>query len=188
MRPWQERGDLGFLLSLLDFGLSSARSGSAFSSTYCCARENVPAEIAFANLAIVFLDHLLARDETTSEGPADDNDVPDVPEQPVSPPGALRLLGNHRVLCGDATDPESYERALDGTPVQRIWTDPPHNVNYANSLKDKLRGKGRPILNDNPGEDFHAFLLGALETMLSRCTGAAYIAMSSNRTRHVAVG
>ncbi len=165
---------------MLDFGLSSARSGSAFSSAYCCARENVPAETAFANLTIVFLDHLLARHETTSEGPANDDDVPDVPEQPVSPPGDLWHLGHHRVLCGDATDPKSCGRVLDGTAVQLIWTDPPYNVNDANSLKDKLRGKDRPILNDNPGEDFQLFLLGALEPMLSHCTGAAYIAMSSS--------
>ena len=31
-----------------------------------------------------------------------------------------------------------------------VFTDPPYNVNYANSAKDKMRGKDRAILNDNP--------------------------------------
>jgi DNA modification methylase len=126
------------------------------------------------------LDDLLRGEETTTEGQTDDDEVPEIPEQSVSKPGDLWLLGHHRLLCGDATDPESYDRVLEGTPVDLIWTDPPYNVNYANSLKDKLRGKDRPILNDNLGEDFQGFLLAALEPMLSHCTGAAYIAMSSS--------
>ena len=41
-----------------------------------------------------------------------------------------------------------------GNRADMVLTDPPYNVNYANSAKDKLRGKDRPILNDNLGEDF----------------------------------
>ena len=35
-----------------------------------------------------------------------------------------------------------------------VWQDPPYNVDYANSAKDKLRGTNRPILNDNLGDGF----------------------------------
>jgi hypothetical protein len=52
-------------------------------------------------------------------------------------------------------------------------------VNYANSAKDKLRGKNRPILNDNLGEGFDAFLLAACTHLLAVTKGAVYIAMSS---------
>ncbi|MFN3612755.1 DNA-methyltransferase, partial [Tepidimonas sp.] len=45
---------------------------------------------------------------------------------------------------------------------------------------DKLRGTHRPILNDNLGEGFQAFLLAALKPALQRCDGAVYIAMSSS--------
>ena len=61
-----------------------------------------------------------------------------------------------------------------------IWQDPPYNVDYANSAKDKLRGTHRPILNDNLGDGFHDFLLAALKPAIARCDGAVYIAMSSS--------
>jgi hypothetical protein len=48
------------------------------------------------------------------------------------------------------------------------------------SAKDKLRGKHRPILNDNLGEDFYDFVFDALSLMLPTCDGAVYIAMSSS--------
>ena len=60
------------------------------------------------------------------------------------------------------------------------FTDPPYNVNYANTAKDKLRGKNRPILNDNLGDDFDAFLTAACTNLLSVTKGAVYIAMSSS--------
>jgi DNA modification methylase len=53
-------------------------------------------------------------------------------------------------------------------------------VNYANTSKDKLRGKNRPILNDNLGEGFGAFLLAACQNILTVTKGAVYIAMSSS--------
>jgi len=60
------------------------------------------------------------------------------------------------------------------------WTDPPYNVDYANSPKDKLRGKHRPILNDNLGGGFEAFLHDACVNLLSVTKGACYICMSSS--------
>jgi DNA modification methylase len=61
-----------------------------------------------------------------------------------------------------------------------LWQDPPYNVNYANSAKDKLRGKNRAIINDNLGDGFYDFLVAALTPALARCDGAVYIAMSSS--------
>jgi hypothetical protein len=60
------------------------------------------------------------------------------------------------------------------------WTDPPYNVDYANSPKDKLRGKHRPILNDNLGGGFEAFLHDACANIISVTKGACYICMSSS--------
>ena len=61
-----------------------------------------------------------------------------------------------------------------------VFCDPPYGVNYANSAKDKLRGKNRPILNDNLGEGFGAFLQAASANMLAVTKGAIYICMSSS--------
>ena len=126
------------------------------------------------------LAELMAGDEPDGEGQTDDDAVPEVGETPISRPGDVWELGNHRVLCGDATDPKSYEALMADAQADMVFTDPPYNVDYANSAKDKMRGKDRPILNDNLGDGFYDFLLAALTPMLERCAGATYIAMSSS--------
>ena len=47
------------------------------------------------------------------------------------------------------------------------FTDPPYNVNYANSAKDKQRGKSRPILNDALGGEFGALLTARASNILA---------------------
>ncbi|MFX3544399.1 site-specific DNA-methyltransferase [Ralstonia mannitolilytica] len=123
---------------------------------------------------------LLAGDEPNGEGETDDDAVPEVSETPVSRPGDVWLLGGHRLLCGDATVAASYRTLLDGEPVDMVFTDPPYNVNYANSAKDKMRGKDRAILNDNLGDGFYDFLLAALTPTIAHCRGGIYVAMSSS--------
>ncbi len=126
------------------------------------------------------LAELMAGDEPQGEGQTDDDAVPDVAEMPVSRPGDVWLLDGHRLLCGDSTVAESYDRVLDGEPVDMVFTDPPYNVNYANSAKDKMRGKDRAILNDNLGDGFYDFLLAALTPTVAHCRGGIYVAMSSS--------
>jgi DNA modification methylase len=60
------------------------------------------------------------------------------------------------------------------------FTDPPYNVNYANSADDKRRGKSRAILNDALGETFGAFLYDASVNILTVTKGSIYICMSSS--------
>ena len=125
------------------------------------------------------IDELLAA-EAEQSGLTEDEDVPEPPETPVSRPGDLWILGDHRLLCGDATVLADIERVLGGQLADLTWTDPPYNVDYANSPKDKLRGKLRPILNDALGAGFEAFLYNACINILSVTKGACYICMSSS--------
>ncbi len=126
------------------------------------------------------LAEIMAGEETTVDGNTDDDAVPEVSATPISRLGDVWELGNHRLVCGDATDPKSYELLMADAQADMVFTDPPYNVDYANSAKDKMRGKDRPILNDNLGDGFYDFLLAALTPMLERCAGATYIAMSSS--------
>ena len=103
------------------------------------------------------LERLLAIADGESASDEAEDEVPEPPEEPVSKPGDLWVLGNHRLLCGDATVLADVERALGGQLADMCFTDSPYNVDYANSPKDKLRGKHRPILNDNLGSGFEAF-------------------------------
>ena len=119
---------------------------------------------------------------TPSEGEPDgaQDEAPEPPVEPVSKPGDLWLLGDHRLLCGDATVLSDVERVLGGGLADMAWTDPPYNVDYGNSAKDKLRGKDRRILNDALGDGFGAFLQDACINLVTVTKGAVYIAMSSS--------
>ena len=78
------------------------------------------------------LDRLLADagGDDGGGGPAADDEVPEPPVQPVSRPGDLWLLGNHRLLCGDSTRPEDVQRLMNGERASLFATDPPYLVDY----------------------------------------------------------
>lgn len=105
------------------------------------------------------LAELMAGGGGDDSGNTDDDDVPEVLGTVISRTGDVWLLGPHRLLCGDSTLAESYAQLLQGEEVDMVFTDPPYNVNYANTAKDKMRGKNRAILNDNLGDGFYDFLL-----------------------------
>lgn len=124
---------------------------------------------------------LLADEEPQIDGRTEDDAAPDVPEEPVSRLGDVWRLGPHRLVCGDATTAEAYARLFPGgEQADMVFTDPPYNVDYANSAKDKMRGKHRPILNDALGDGFHDFLREALTLLIAHTQGAIYVAMSSS--------
>jgi len=62
------------------------------------------------------------------EGLTDPDTVPEPPDEPTTRPGDLWILGNHRLLCGDAGKAEDVDRLLDGATIQLVNTDPPYNV------------------------------------------------------------
>lgn len=54
--------------------------------------------------------------------------VPDVAANAITRLGDVWQIGPHRLICGNATTPETYERLLDGQQAQMVFTDPPYNV------------------------------------------------------------
>ena len=134
------------------------------------------------------LERLLALADGESASDEVEDEVPEPPEEPVSKPGDLWVLGNHRLLCGDATVLADVERVLDGQLADMTFCDPPYNVDYANSPKDKLRGKHRPILNDSLGSGFEAFLLRRLHQH-TRCHQRRGVRLHEQlRAAHAAAG
>jgi DNA modification methylase len=73
----------------------------------------------------------------------DQDDVPEVPDVPYVHPGDLYLLGEHRLLCGDATKAEDVARLLDGASPGLMVTDPPYGVDYDPSWRRRAAGKPR---------------------------------------------
>jgi ParB-like chromosome segregation protein Spo0J len=63
-------------------------------------------------------------------GQTDPDAVPEPPTKPVSRPGDLWLLGDHRLLCGDSTNATDVARLLDGAKPHLMTSDPPYGVEY----------------------------------------------------------
>jgi len=77
-----------------------------------------------------FEDEDLARymDGDLTDGLTDPDDVPLPPDDAITQPGDLWILGDHRLLCGDSSKPEDVDLLLGGQPIHLVNTDPPYNV------------------------------------------------------------
>lgn len=92
--------------------------------------------------------------QTEEEGLTDPDDVPTAPKEPTTQLGDLYVLGNHRLICGDARNPVDVARLFGEAQSSLLLTDPPYNVNYEGRTKEKLT-----IENDQMGDDdFRTFL------------------------------
>lgn len=85
------------------------------------------------------------RAEELPAGGQPSEDAPEPPTEPISRHGDLWTLGRHRLLCGDATDPDQLDRLLDGADPGIVYTDPPYGIAIVRSGKigsgGKFRGK-----------------------------------------------
>jgi DNA modification methylase len=113
------------------------------------------------------------------QGMTDPDDIPAPPDEALTQPGDLILLGSHRLLCGDSSKVEDVDRLLASQPVHLIHADPPYNVQIqsrsstaiaaglssfsettgTSTKEKKLRAKDRPLDNDNASPEEFARLL-----------------------------
>lgn len=105
-------------------------------------------------------------------GKTDPDAVPPVPEKTFVEPGDLWQLGPHRLICGDALDPEVIALLCSGDEaVDLLLTDPPYNVDYTGGTGLKIKG------DKQPDEAFRKFLgdaFAAADTVL-KPGGAFYV-------------
>jgi DNA modification methylase len=92
-----------------------------------------------------------------------EEETPEPPEVPVSRLGDVWVLGRHRLICGDSTDPATVERVLAGVRPHLMVSDPPYGVNYdpdwrnrAGASETKRTGK---VLNDHRADWREAWAL-----------------------------
>ena len=92
-----------------------------------------------------------------TEGLTDPDEAPPLPDNPVTRPGDVWVMGNHRLLCGDSTSVDDLAKLCENQAVDMWLTDPPYNVAYEGGTKEKLT-----IKNDSMGDDqFRQFLRDA---------------------------
>ena len=87
------------------------------------------------------LDALLDELEADRE-PSGEDAPPPLPAKPKTKPGDLYTLGRHRLLCGDAQDPDAYKRLLTEERIDLLWTDPPYGVDYEGKTAEALQIQG----------------------------------------------
>jgi len=91
--------------------------------------------------------------KTIPEGEEDDFDIV-VPEETNIVIGDVIEIGPHRLLCGDTTVGDDWEKLMAGNLADLVLTDPPYNVAYEGGTSEKLT-----IQNDSMGDDeFYKFL------------------------------
>jgi DNA modification methylase len=79
------------------------------------------------------LDFLLEGDVADGEDP--DDVLPEaLPDAPVTQAGDVWLLGNHRLICGDAQLPETYATLMAEDRARMVFTDPPYNVKISGNV------------------------------------------------------
>ena len=76
-------------------------------------------------------DELLAEVLEPEQGNTDPDDVPEAPEEPVTKPGDVWLLGKHRVMCGDSTAITDVEKLMAGSKAALMHADPPYGMGKA---------------------------------------------------------
>lgn len=120
------------------------------------------------------LEDLIQLTEVPPEAQEDDFD-PDAAAEaidvPVSRAGNIWRLGRHRLMCGDATDPDDVAQLLAGEKLDLVITDPPYNVDYGAKtefleayLGQEGSRKNSTIENDHMDTgSFYSFLLAAFQ-------------------------
>ena len=91
------------------------------------ALEEAGYDLAFIGFPDDDLADLMDTGEVT-EGLTDPDAVPEPPDEAITQPGDLWILGDHRLLCGDSGNPEDVDRLLDGQSIHLVNSDPPYNV------------------------------------------------------------
>jgi len=124
---------------------------------------------------------LLRDPEETNAGLTDEDAVPEAPETPVSATGDLWILGNHKLLVGDATVVADVRRLMTGDAADLVFTDPPYNVDYEGYTEEHLKIKGDRMSD----ADFKQFLESAFRSYrgLVKPGASLYICHSSSWQR-----
>mgnify|MGYP003119375601 CR=1 FL=1 len=110
----------------------------------------------------------------TTEGLTDPDEVPEVPDDPITKTGDVWVLGKHRLMCGDSTSIDAVDKLMDGQKADMVFTDPPYNIDYGNIKHPKF--KVRQIENDNMGAgNFADFCAAFVSCIVASCNGCVYV-------------
>ena len=100
-----------------------------------------------------FDDDMLAglMEEEPADGLTDEDEVPELEDDPVTVEGDVWVLGNHRLMCGDSTSIDAVDKLMNGVYPDLIHTDPPYGMNAVSKSSVLKANYGTDIMgDDNP--------------------------------------
>jgi len=87
--------------------------------------------------------------DKTEEGLTDEDDVPNKNEDFVTKTGDVWVLGKHRVMCGDSTMIDNFNKLMSSGTADMLHTDPPYGVDYEGVNNDHLKAESlRKFIKD----------------------------------------
>ncbi len=137
-------------------------------------------DVSLLGFEDVELARLLAAQDAV-EGLTDEDAIPELQEKPICQTGDLWILGDHKLLVGDVTNPSDVTRLMANDVADLIFTDPPYNVDYEGYTEQKLKIKGDRMSD----ADFKQFLEDAFRGLRTAVKPGAslYICHSSSWQR-----
>lgn len=98
-----------------------------------------------------------------------EDEPPEPPEIPITKPGDLWKLGEHRLICGDSTDTAVIENLMGGKKADMIFTDPPYGYSFQSNMRTQTE-KFDVIKNDDKILDFFQAVKGVCSGWVYVCT------------------
>ncbi|MGO9938040.1 MAG: hypothetical protein ACLPH3_10255 [Terracidiphilus sp.] len=105
------------------------------------ALKDLDYDLGFTGFEDEELARLLAAQDAVA-GLTDEDAIPELAEAPACTAGDLWILGDHKLLVGDATNGDLVARVMAGSSADLIFTDPPYNVDYEGYTEERLKIKG----------------------------------------------
>ena len=114
-------------------------------------------------------------DEEEEPEPEDDEDIEEreyepTDDEPFIQPGDIILMGDHRLVCGDATDPEVMRRVLDGETADMCFTSPPYNAGHLTNVRTPKEGAKYVNTEDLRDEgEYEDFIMQVIDNLMANC-------------------
>jgi DNA modification methylase len=109
-----------------------------------------------------------------------EDEAPEPPEVPVTKPGNLWTLGQHRLLCGDSTDAAQVSRLMGPVTARMMFTDPPWNVAIGSDSNPRHRQRAGLANDDLAPEQFQSFLDAFIEAARAHVGGDVYCVLGAS--------
>ena len=110
-------------------------------------------------------------DPGVNAGLTDPDDVPEPPDEAITQPGDLWVMGDHRLLCGDSSSAAAVDRLLDGEAIHLVNTDPPYNVKVEPRSNNAIAAGLSSLTNDAAARKVRAGQGNAAFDVARRKTG-----------------